>query len=159
MSSIGYIQGPALLASINTRLEALTFPASTEYSGTPAVRFMGTYNETSYEEIELVGKVEDGDIDWYDTGARTVEQLTVEIVIRSNVPGVTGPAAITRADALFQVVQAGFRDMTTGKPTGLTDAKLIANYRIAGYDLDTVPLPDGGWGATITCQLRLRTHQ
>jgi len=161
--NVGYIQGPTILAATWGVLSTLTFPASTVYSqngGKPAVWFCGTFNEQSFEQIELMGDIDAGEVEWHSTGPIQAETLTLNFEIRSHVRGVQYPAALARVDELARVVQDGFRNAVTGEPAGLVaDGKLVQSWRFDSYHVQAVRLEDKGWGCTMPLTLRLQTHR
>lgn len=164
MANIGYIAGPSIMLDVLTLVDGLTFPASTDYQNfTPSVSLLGTKDDgtkskQTVETIEIAGAVKDGDIEWRDTGRIVGETFTIPIVIRTAVPGKTAPQAAARAIALSEVIQAGLRDNTTGKPAGLSDTRIVDNYRLSGYQFDPFPVGDTGWGYDYTINLRIHTR-
>ena len=159
MARIDYIQGPALLVQVFNRLEGLVWPANPNRENvTPGVFFIAVTDTAREEQIVLQGDIQDGAVDWDATQGEQVENFDCTILIQTQVPGVKGPDALNRADALFRVVQAGFRNMTTGHPEGLTVTPLFDNYRIAEYAVDVIPLDDG-YGAVITAVLRMTAYK
>jgi hypothetical protein len=149
------LRGPTILLEVYDLLDGLPYQASANTGEVPTVYFLDADENRNAERIELSGQLQDGDVEWNSTGALVEETVTVEILIYAGDVGQTGSEALSRAISLCETVQDGFRDSTTGRPTGITTAGVIGNYRIAGYQVESFPVIDEGWGVKYVLQLRV----
>ena len=150
------LRGPTILLEVASVLDTLEYPPSLNTGETPTVYFMSDDDEKAYERIELSGQLDNATVEWNSTGAAVEETVTIGIVIYASEHGQTGPEALARAVELCEIVQAGFRNTTTGRPTGLEDiTNVISNYRIVGYDLEAFPVMNSGWGVAYNLLLQV----
>lgn len=157
--SVGFLSSPELLPALNTLLVGLTYPANSNYDNfTPGVFWLASAEEWQAEQIQLVGEL-DVQVDWENTGRIVREQVDVEIVVRTEIPGVLGPAAWTRWWTLVQVIEAGLRDQTSGLPTGLASfrpGQLETSYRVSRVTASCDPV-DNAFRAVGTLFVHVET--
>ena len=153
--NVRLLRGPTILLEIDALLRGLSFPASVNTGDLPSIYFLDADEVRTAERIELSGQLADGAVEWNSTGALVEETVSVEILIYAGDAGQSGSEAVARAVELCEVVQAGFRDQTTGRPQGIDTAGVIGNYRVAGYDLESFPVVDDGWGVKYVLFLRV----
>ena len=149
------LRGPTILLEIADLLAGLSYAASSNTGQVPTVYFLDVDENRNAERIELSGQIDDGEVEWNSTGALVEETVSVEILIYAGDVGQSGSEALERAISLSETVQAGFRDATTGRPTGITTAGVIGNYRIYGYEVESFPVIDEGWGVKYVLRLRV----
>lgn len=153
--NVRLLRGPTILLEVESVLKGLPFPASVNTGEVPSIYFLDDDSERAAERVELSGQLGDGEVQWNSTGALVEETVSVEILIYAGDAGQTGVEALGRAIELSEVVQAGFRDQTTGRPQGIDTAGVIGNYRIAGYEVESYPVVDDGWGVKYVLFLRV----
>ena len=153
-----FLVGPSVLLEVESTLSGLVFPASVNSGRVPTVYFVSDNDERDEERIELEAQISDGAVEWQSTGALQSETLDIAVRIYAGEPGQTGTEALTRANELAQVVQEGFRNQTTGRPTGIATAGVIGNYRVRSYSFEAFPVMDDGWGAMFELVLRVETR-
>ena len=149
------LRGPTILLEIATLLEGLPYLASANTGNVPSVYFLDADENRTAERIELSGQLADGEVEWNSTGALVEETVSIDILIYAGDSGQTGSEALARAISLSETVQAGFRNGTTGRPQGIDTAGVIGNYRIFGYEFESFPVVDEGWGAKYVLNLRV----
>jgi hypothetical protein len=105
------------LLDVHERLRGLQLPFSSDTHRVPTVYFLGFYTDLTDEFVHLVGKVPDSDLTHAGAGpAAREETYVLHIRVGSLVRGVDGPAALCRLQEITSVVEAAFRDQSTGQP-------------------------------------------
>lgn len=153
--NVRLLRGPSILLEVAGVVGALPFPVSVNTGEAPGFYFLDADENRSAERIELSGQLGDGEVEWNSTGALVEESVSIEILIYAGDAGQSGPEAMARAIQLCEVVQAGFRDQTTGRPQGINTPGVIGNYKIISYDVESFPVVDDGWGVKYVLYLRV----
>lgn len=98
------------------------------------------------------------------TGNRRNEEIPLRFVVQSDCAHKTSLAALRRLGELVAVVEAAFRDQTTGAPLPLNEVDGLGTdvvlNRATSLTIDprVYPLPSGGWGAQATVDLPITTR-
>jgi len=159
-TNIDTISGPQILLDVWGVLLAAEpgLSVSSDTLRGPKVLFLGEGQDDADETVRLLGTIPTATIEWRNTGRIVGEEFELTLVIDTRVTGASGPAAVARAIALADEIQVLFRDAVTGLPSGLTDSRVLQNYRVSGYTLETFPLEDKGYGCLYEMTLRVETR-
>ncbi len=153
--NVRLLRGPSILLEVAGVIEGLPFTASANTGEVPSFYFLDADENRTAERVELSGQLGDGAVEWNSTGALVEEAVSIEILIYAGDAGQSGSEAMARAIEISEVVQAGFRDQTTGRPQGINTAGVINNYKIVNYDVESFPVVDDGWGVKYVLYLRV----
>lgn len=106
----------AALRAIADSLEAADWSPHPTTGQWPTVG-VGLDQPGSIETVDVVHQIEDSAaIEWATIPAGRDERFTVDIVIRSSVPGVDRGAALDRLEGLAETAQTVFVDLTADQP-------------------------------------------
>lgn len=139
-----------------SRLDGLSFPASSDTNQYPKAYFLGFWSKLEREFVQLVGRVSDENIDHAGVGPSTRnEEYVLQIRCGTEVRGRDGVAALTRLKEITDVVEEAFRDPTSGQPIppdvdGVVVMGGIERFEVDGYLTDQ--------GAAAVADIYLRVH-
>lgn len=149
----------ALLAFV----QALDFPAIPEMDDQPPVVAFGADPDVTYEAIILPGVPPRGgsNQEWRTAGrARKDETFMLALDGWSAVPGRNDADARARARQLWNVIEAGIRDQTSGHPLGAPFLAVpgLRVWSLATLDAAVGPLSVGteGFGASFHAEFEFK---